>query len=162
VLEDDKGVSKGFASYSAGSAGQYTWDVGSVYVSGSDQREVVGPGAYRLRLQGTPARGVSEASLVSESFRITLPVTSVKSVLPSSVRANGTSAAVLYGSGFTEGTTIYMGDSYRNGVTTLYYSPEGTIIVFSVPSTIAPGTYPIVLRDRYENTFTTSVVITVK
>jgi hypothetical protein len=67
----------------------------------------------------------------------------------------------LLGSGFAAGTRVYLGSSYENMASVLFVSPDGTILVFSVPNTVATGDYRVTLRNEY-GSVSSNISVTVK
>lgn len=148
VLDNASGTARGIVTYYAPDNGKHAWDVGSVSVASSDQKEFVEPGTYRLRLQSTTA-GPTSSDQKSRWFEIAALPASIKSTMPSSVAADGKSAVVMYGSGFTEGSSLYLVDSYKKWMNVLYTSSDATVLVFAVPADVTPGTYSLIVKDRY-------------
>jgi len=146
VLEDEGGTTKGYISYFPGPDGEHLWDVGKVTVGNSTI--TVDPGKYRIRVQDKLS-GVSNRDPKSGLFTISTPDLKVSSIVPDSMVADGKASAVLFGSGFTQSTRVYLDGVYQDSANVLFVSPDGTILVFSVPSTVSRGLHRIVLRNQY-------------
>jgi hypothetical protein len=146
VLETEDGVTKGYISFFPGTGEEYVWDVGNVSVG--DTTETVEPGRYRIRVQDK-SRGASANDPKSGLFTISAPDLFITSVVPEGIVADGKASAVLFGSGFTKSTRVYLDGLYENSSNVLFVSPDGTILVFSIPATVSRGLHRIVLRNSY-------------
>jgi len=155
VLEDEDGVTKGYVSYFPGVNGEYVWDVGKVSVGNSI--ETIKVGKYRIRIQDK-VKGVYGNDPKSKLFNIIAPTINVSSVRPSSLKADNKSVSVLFGSGFTSGTRVYLDGIYQNPMNTVFTSSDGTVIVFSAPSNTSTGSHRIVIRNEY-GSITSSTVL---
>jgi hypothetical protein len=158
VLEDQYGTSKGYVAYFPGDNGEYVWDVGRVQV-GNDI-ETVPSGKYRIRAYDK-LKGVTISDPKGGLFSIIPPTLALNSAYPSSVKADGKSSVALLGSGFAAGTRVYLGGSYENMASVLFVSPDGAILVFSVPNTVATGDYRVTLRNEY-GSVSSNISVTVK
>lgn len=146
VLETEDGTTRGYIAFFPGTGEEYIWDVGKVSVG--DTTETVEPGKYRIRVQDK-LKGKASNDPKSGLFSISAPDLKVSSVTPSSVNGDDKASAVLFGSGFTKNTRVYLGSLNENQVNTLFVSPDGTILVFSVPVSVSKGLHRIVLRNSY-------------
>lgn len=158
VLDNATSTARGVIEYFSPDSGKKTWDVGSVTVGSN--KETVEPGMYRFRLQDR-AQGPMASDQVSNWFEITAPAASIKSMMPSVAVADGKTAVVMYGSGFTQGTSLYVYDSYKKWVNILFVSADTSVIVFSVPADINAGTYDLIITDTY-GAISTGPRITIK
>lgn len=160
VLEDSKGVTHGYiASYLSPSATEYVWNVGEVEVSGSNSTKRVPLDDYRIRLQSR-SFGKSDSDAVSSTFRIGAPELAATTLLPTSIRADGKAVVALYGAGLF-GATIYLDEWYQNPVTVVYASPDGRLLVLSVPEGTAVGKHRLVIRNQYGSLITSTIQLSV-
>ena len=157
VLDSEDGIARGYIAFFPGTAEEYVWDVGRISVGNST--ETIEPGRYRIRVQDK-LRGVSVNDPKSNIFTIIAPDLSVSSIKPSGILPDGRASAVLFGSGFMKNTRMYLDGPYQNEASVLFVSPDGTILVFSIPSTVPRGLHRIVLRTSY-GTITTDVSVRV-
>ncbi|PJE74571.1 MAG: hypothetical protein COV01_00890 [Candidatus Taylorbacteria bacterium CG10_big_fil_rev_8_21_14_0_10_41_48] len=155
VLEDEDGVTKGYVSYFPGVNGEYIWDVGKVSVGNSIETMKVGK--YRIRVQDK-VKGAYNNDPKSKLFNIIAPTINVSSVRPSSLKADNKSVSVLFGSGFTAGTRVYLDGVYQNPMNIVFTSSDGTVIVFSAPSNTSIGSHRVVIRNEY-GSITSSTIL---
>lgn len=146
VLEDEGGATRGYVAFFPGTSEEYRWDVGRVSVG--DTTEFVGPGTYRIRVQDK-SRGAQSQDPKSRLFTLVAPELSISSVTPSALLPDGKSSAVIFGKGFTRGTRLYLGASREHQANVLFVSPDGTILVFSVPDSVPRGLHRLVIRTSY-------------
>jgi hypothetical protein len=146
VLETEDGTTRGYIAFFPGTSEEYVWDVGKVSVG--DSTEIVGTGKYRIRVQDK-SRGGAANDPKSGLFTIIAPELVVSSVTPSAILADGKASAVVFGSGFTKNTRVYLDDIYGISADVLFISPDGTILVFSMPSTVSRGLHRLILRTSY-------------
>lgn len=146
VLEAEDGTTRGYIAFFPGTGEEYIWDVGKVSVG--DTTETVEPGKYRIRVQDK-LKGKVSNDPKSGVFSISAPDLKISSITPETVSGNDKSSAVLFGSGFTKSTRVYLGSLNENPVNVLFVSPDGTILVFSVPTSVPKGLHRIVLRNSY-------------
>lgn len=149
-LEQPGGAGAGFIalSQSAGINGnQYVWNVGKIFSSQTNTYQNLVAGTYRIRLQGT-ATGASPTDKVSGWFTIVASQFAVTSVTPSSAFADNATSVVLFGSGFTSSASIYFDTNYSGLMATnRYVSPDGTVIVFTVPTIVSSGTHTLYINN---------------
>jgi peptidoglycan hydrolase-like protein with peptidoglycan-binding domain len=138
ILENATGTAEGVIASDL-------WKVGSVYSAKAQGDVTVLPGTYRVRITG------AGNDQVSGVFTIAAPEINVKSIMPLQVAADNISSVVLYGTGFSSRTLVYLDDRYDSLVNRLYTSPDGKIIVFSIPSSAGVGGHQIILDDGYGN-----------
>jgi hypothetical protein len=77
----------------------------------------------------------------------------VNTILPSSVPNDDTTAVVLYGTGFDASSRIYFDTRFGTPANVRYSSPDGTVIVFTVPTGLASGAHTAFLTNS-TNTIT--------
>lgn len=148
ILENSAGTAKGFIVPSLYQTKAYTWKVGKVLRSDTQDYAFVPPGTYRVHIQDTNS-GSYVADEYSQLFTINAKPISLSTVIPKSIPNDGTTPGVLYGSGFTD-TTIVRFDS-ETGLTSsiLYRSIDGTLLVFAIPSNIYPGSHTLMVQNSY-------------
>ncbi|MBI5134399.1 MAG: peptidoglycan-binding protein [Candidatus Taylorbacteria bacterium] len=148
ILEDDKGVAQGFITSNQVGGKSFTWKVGKLSTASGDKNAL--PGTYRIRIQKTSS-GATADDETSGYFTIAAQGLTVSSILPSTVAPDSNSVVVLYGSGFTASTFVYL-DGIRNIQTSrLFVSPDGKVIVFALPEGVSSGAHYISLKNGYES-----------
>ncbi len=132
---------------------QYLWKVGRVYLSQPDAYQNVVAGTYRIRLQSAGGSSVSSDQM-SGWFTIVASQLAATSVIPSSAYADDATSIVLFGSGFTMSSSIYFDTNYSNlRATKRYVSPDGTVLVFTIPTTVPAGQHTLLIgNDNYNST----------
>lgn len=151
ILEDASGTPQGFIN-SASYANQYLWQVGTVNNSSSASSVLVPPGTYRVHVENASI-GAQSSDVTSGLFTISSSI-HVNQIIPQSIPADGTTAAVIYGSGFNNTSMV---DVYGYGnVPPLYVSPDGTVIVFNVPSGAYSGTHGVSVVNSYSSSDSTT------
>ena len=149
VLEQPGGVGSGFIAQSVSpTAGyQYLWKVGSVFSSQINSNTKVDVGTYRVRLQSTYS-GATSSDQVSGWFTIVAPQFVATTVMPASAPADNSTSVVLLGSGFTYYTHLYFDtNDYSTRVTSSYISPDGSVLVFTVPTTMSVGRHTLFVTN---------------
>jgi len=142
VLEDQNGVGEGIIASNLSTGNQYVWQVGTIISPDGTGYETIVPGTYRIHIE------TSGTDLYSGLFTTISPTLSINSIVPSSaLPADGTTAIVLFGSGFINSPTVYIDGYY--GARTLFISPDGKVIVFSIPTTISAGTHTLMVTNQY-------------
>lgn len=148
ILEDERGIAQGFIVSNQTGGKSFVWKVGKLTTSSGDKN--VAPGTYRIRVQKTSS-GPTESDETSGYFSVSAQNINISHILPSSVIADSNSVVVLYGSGFTASTFVYL-DGIRNIQTSrLFVSPDGKAIVFAVPEGVSAGTHYISIKNGYES-----------
>lgn len=148
VLMSPNGAGAGFIAQGLVGVNQYLWTVGNVFSSQSQSNQVVQSGQYQIRIQNS-AVGAEPTDPITNPFTIGQANLSVSSVFPAAVPANGNTAVVLYGSGFNTATTVNFGTNTTTKGQVLYASPDGTVLVFTVPTTgTVPGTQSISVTNQ--------------
>ncbi|MDE2038318.1 MAG: peptidoglycan-binding protein [Patescibacteria group bacterium] len=149
-LEQPGGAGAGFVVSnlsSIASGNQYVWKVGTVFSSSADSNITVQPGTYRLRLQSS-VHGASANDQVSGWFTITAMQFKVSTVIPSSGYADNASSVVLSGTGFASNASVYFDSDYSNlRANNQYISPDGSVLVFTVPSSVSAGLHTLYIND---------------
>lgn len=143
VLEDESGVAQGFVTPSIGGTVSYLWKAGTVFSSKARENIIVQPGKYRIRVRGSGDDQVSGLFVIEAQPMI------VKSIMPKEIVADGSSSAVIYGSGFPETVAIFIDNRYATNAVKLYSSTDGKIIVFAIPANVPAGTHEIILDNTY-------------
>ena len=149
-LEQPGGAGAGFITNSQTiniNSNQYIWKVGQVFSSQTNSSINVIPGTYRIRLQGTNSGAVA-TDQTSGWFTILAQQFGVNSVVPSSAYADNTTSVVLFGTGFTTGATVYFDTNYSSlRANNTYVSPDGTILVFTIPTTVPTGAHTLYINN---------------
>ena len=141
LLEQPNGVGAGYISMGSYVTHQYTWKTGSILST----PQPVDPGTYRIHIMST---GNSYAfDQYSSVFTITAPPVTIVSSMPASLPADDATVGVLYGSGFTNMTVVYIDGAYAAHV--LYASPDGRALIYTVPITVPAGARTIQARNVY-------------
>jgi peptidoglycan hydrolase-like protein with peptidoglycan-binding domain len=148
ILETKDGVTQGYVTYYLGTTNTHDWEAGKISKSGGDEDVFAPPGDYRIRIQSRTF-GKSNSDPVSGIFSLGAPEISVNGILPASIPNDGKTAGVAYGSGFVKGTSIYLNGGRENALDILYISPDGKVIVYRAPTTIAPSIYTMVFKNKY-------------
>lgn len=153
VLEDQHGVAQGFITSSVAASAHYSWLVGSVFSTKTQGTIVVPPGTYRIRVSGW---GMNDQ--LSGWFTIEVPPVEISLMKPAQMAADNNSVGFLYGKGFTGAVALYIDDRWGTPVNRLYTSPDGTILVFSLPPSVSPGTHWIIVDSGYGTNLTAGSV----
>ncbi len=141
LLEQPNGVGAGYISIGSYASHQYVWKTGSIIST----PQPVDPGTYRIHIMST---GNSYAfDQYSNVFTITAPPVTIVSSMPVSLPANDATVGVLYGSGFTNMTVVYIDGVYAAHV--LYTSPDGRALVYTIPVTVPVGLHTMQARNVY-------------
>jgi hypothetical protein len=150
VLEQPGGIGAGFVAQSLSSNtnnNQYLWNVGKIFSSDMNSNQSVAAGTYRIRLESVSS-GALSTDPVSGWFTIVAPQFVVNSVVPSSAYADNATSVVLFGSGFTTSASVYFGTNYSSlRADNTYVSPDGTVLVFTVPTTVPAGSYTLFINN---------------
>lgn len=150
LLEDQYGIGAGYIASSRAGGTSYSWDVGTVYSAANQSDILVKPGIYRIRIQSVS--GSSKNDMISGLFKVEAAPLYLKSLMPTTLPNDNKSSAVVYGSGFDSSTRLTFDSDYGPRAAILYRSPDGKILVFSVPNNISPGSHIITLSNQ--NTIT--------
>ena len=148
MLEQVGGAGAGFIASNLSGASSYSWKAGSVFSSAAQTNQNVATGTYRVRIESTTG-GVTSSDPVSGWFTLIGPPLTVSSVTPTSLPADGHTTGVVYGTGFDSSSIVYLDQQYGVGATVNYISPDGTIIVFSIPTVVPVGVHSILVGNQY-------------
>ena len=150
VLEQPGGIGAGFIAQDLSSNtgnNQYVWSVGKIFSSDMNSNQNVTAGTYRIRLEGVSS-GALSTDPVSGWFTIVAPQFVVNSVVPSSAYADDATSVVLFGSGFTTSASVYFGTNNSSlHANNTYVSPDGTVLVFTIPTTVPAGPYTLFINN---------------
>lgn len=153
-LEQPGGAGAGFVAMSQSpniTGNQYVWNVGKIFSTQTNTNQTLSPGTYRVRIENSTSGWFT---IVAKQFGAT-------SVTPTSAYADNASAVVLYGSGFNSGTNIYFDTNYSSlRANNAYVSQDGTVLVFTVPTTVASGSHTLYI-DNADNTTSVTLPFTV-
>lgn len=147
ILEDGNGVAQGFLVYGS-YATQYTWTVGNVINASTGNRITVAPGTYRIHAVDA-AMGAQSSDKPSATFAISGNV-SVSQMFPRTAPPDGATSVVLYGSGFSDKSMIYISGYGNTGP--LFVSPDGRVIIFTVPNGLSVGVHFVSVLNTYGTT----------
>jgi hypothetical protein len=121
--------------------------VGKIFSSDMNSNQNVAAGTYRIRLEGVSS-GALSTDQVSGWFTIVAPQFVVNSVMPSSAYADNATSVVLFGSGFTTSASVYFGTNNSSlRANNTYVSPDGTVLVFTIPTTVPAGSYTLFINN---------------
>ena len=162
ILEQVGGAGAGLIQTSGFGTSSFQWKVGNIYSSSINANENVATGTYRIHIEST-SYTPSDSDPVSGWFTLTSPALSVRSISPATVPADNLTAAVILGVGFDSSTKVHFDGQYGYPANVLYVSPDGTIIVFTVPTNIQIGLHTIWVSNQYSsvtsNTANLSVLV---
>ena len=154
-LEQPGGAGAGFIALNQSpnaNTNQYVWNVGKIYSSQTNATQTLSPGTYRIRLSGTVS-GASSADQVSGWFTVVAQQFAVNSVMPSSAYADNATSIVLFGTGFTNASSIYFDTNYSSlRANNTYVSPDGTVLVFTIPTTVPAGSHTLFINNGISST----------
>ena len=146
VLVSPNGAGAGFIASSVTNANSYLWTVGSVFSSQTQSNIIVPVGSYQIRIQNS-ATGAEPNDPISNPFTIAAATLGISSVFPASVPANGNTAAVLYGSNLNSSVSVTFSGTGAKGQV-LYVSPDGKVLVFSVPNGTPAGSQAVYVTNQ--------------
>jgi peptidoglycan hydrolase-like protein with peptidoglycan-binding domain len=146
VLEDQNGLSQGFITPNAQVSGSFNWQVGTVLSGTTNSYTTVSPGTYRIHLYTVSG---NTPDLYSGAFTIAAPPLTLRSIVPQSISLSGNQTIALYGSGFNSSSRVTIDGYYNLSATILYASPDGTILVLSLPAGISAGGHVVDVSDLY-------------
>lgn len=150
ILENEQGVSQGYITASRIGGTEFEWRAGSVF-STETQRDIVVPsGKYKIRIRNTYT-GNSDTDPQSAVFTLTNPLTQTTFIYPSEISYGKETPLVLYGIGFNDMTSVYIDGSFNIRTKRDYVSPDGSILVFTVPQNLTQGTHSIFVYNGYES-----------
>lgn len=149
VLENEQGVAQGFITSDSIAGKSFVWKAGTISLSNSDKTPVLGSGLYRIRIQDSSnGRGLQDQ--VSDWFTLKRQPMNVTSSMPSRVVFDSESALVLYGSGFTQETFLYLDNIRSLEANKLYVSGDGKVLVYALQKGTSVGTHTISLGNGYD------------
>ncbi len=152
-LEDQYGAGQGFIASNL-NTNQYVWTVGSVYTNGVGY-QTVSPGTYRIHVENA-ATGVSASDQISGLFTLAPAQLDITYAIPSSIPADGKTSAVLYGTGFNVNTQVVLNaPTISENISPAYVSPDGTVLVCTIPPTVPAGEYTIGAINTFSNSTST-------
>jgi peptidoglycan hydrolase-like protein with peptidoglycan-binding domain len=142
-LEDEKGVTRGFIASSV-TGNEYAWKIG--VVDANDADVFVSPGNYRVRIEKLNGSVTSVGQ--SGIFKIASAAMYIDTIYPRTVRADNSTAVIVYGSGyFADKATVKI--SGYSDIAPLYVSPDGRALIFNIPSGVYPGSHQISISNNY-------------
>ena len=144
MLENQNGLSQGFITPNAQTSGSFDWQVGTVLSSVTNTNIVVPTGTYEIDLRSISG---GAPDIISGTFNITTPPLTVSSILPLTASLSADPTIVLYGSGFNSSATITIDGYYNDQASALYASPDGTVIVFPLPSNVGVGQHVVYISN---------------
>ena len=149
-LEQPGGAGAGFIATSQSTltnSNQYTWNVGKIFSSQTNSYQTVPDGTYRIRIQDASA-GAASTDQTSGWFTIVASTFAISSVTPSSAYADNTTSVVLLGTGFTSSASVYFDSNYSSlRGNNEYVSPDGTVLVFTVPTNVPAGPHTLFINN---------------
>jgi hypothetical protein len=146
VLENQNGLSQGFITPNSQISNSYNWQVGTVLSSVTNAYSIVAPGTYRIHLESVSS---GSPDMYSGNFTISAPPLSVSAVMPTTISLSNNRTLAIYGSGLNYSVSLNIDGSYTLSGSPLYASPDGTIAVFSLPSSVPPGIYAGIVSNSY-------------
>ena len=158
ILVSPSGAGAGYIASSLTGASTYLWTVGNVFSSQSGMNQTVSPGSYQIRIENS-ATGAEPTDPISQPFMIVNSPLNIASVFPASAPADGTTAVVLYGSGFTSLSSVGFTASGARSQP-LYTSPDGRVLVFAVPVGTTGGSQEVYVTNNSNQTSSNQVSFT--
>ena len=149
MLEDTNGSGAGYITTNISNINHFIWTVGKVYLSNGDLTTVP-PGKYRIRIIDQLS-SKSSLNIKGDIFNIKEEPLSINNILPSTVIANGKTEVILYGNGFNNLTKVKLEGLSNVSFYPQYFSPEGKLIWFYVPSNVYAGNYKIYVYNDYSS-----------
>ncbi len=157
VLEDQNGLSQGFITPNTQTSGSFVWQVGNVLSSITDAYSAVSSGTYRIHFESLSSNA---PDMYSGIFTIVTPPVSINSIMPQSISLSGNHTIVVYGSGFNSRAEINIDGYYNSSFNALYASPDGTILVFSLPSGVPAGNHTVDVSNSVSFAVSPSFTVT--
>lgn len=153
LLENTGGVGAGYIAMGTFPDNTFVWKIGTILSSNT----AIAPGTYRIRITDT-IRGPQSIDRVSDPFIVSATPVSIRTVFPSTVPADNNTSVVLYGSGFTSGTAVYFdGLIGSSAAQVTYASPDGRVLIFTVPTSISTGRHTFQAISQYTSSATTTI-----
>lgn len=150
TIDDQYGIGAGYIASNV-SGGSYEWTVGEVYSARTRSNMILQPGKYSIRAQDVN-KGALPTDERSPTFTLLGKPIVISSVMPASVPNDDKTSVVVYGSGFDSSTRVRF-DGISNGVliAPLYISPDGRVLVFTVPWSVYPAVRYFQVNNAYES-----------
>jgi len=145
VLEDQNGLSQGFVTPNAQLSGSFTWQVGTVLSGVTSSYATVPTGTYRLHFYAFSGG----SDLYSGNFTIVAPPLTASLIIPTNVSLVNSPTMVVYGSGFNSATRVNIDGAYNFSPNILYASPDGTVVVFPLPTNLSVGQHTAYMSTAY-------------
>jgi peptidoglycan hydrolase-like protein with peptidoglycan-binding domain len=146
VLEEPGGAGAGFIATNLSGGSGYSWRAGTIFSTATQSNQTVATGTYRIHIEQTSG-GVSSADPVSGWFTVVGAPLAINSVTPSTIPADGHTVGVIYGNGFDSSSIVYLDQQYGTPATLQYVSADGTVIVFTIPTTISAGYHTVLVQN---------------
>jgi hypothetical protein len=106
--------------------------------------------------------GASTSDETSGWFTVVAQQFAVNSVTPSSAYADNATSVVLFGTGFTNSTSIYFDNTYSSlRANNQYVSSDGTVLVFTIPNTVPSGSHTLYINNNGYNSSPVTMPFTV-
>ena len=148
LLEDTSGLTVGYIASNV-SGGQYTWHVGDYFTpAGNVGQQIVAPGAYRVHLRNS-SWSTSAPDQYSAVFTVLSKPLSIDQMMPTTIQSDGKTSVVLYGSGYSAMTSVYLDGFDTWKISPSYVSADGTIIIFTPPANLIWNVHTVQLVDTY-------------
>ena len=122
--------------------GSFAWRVGDITSASNPYHHLVSSGSYRIDVR-TYIAGGTVTDNYSGIIQIASSPLAISEIFPASVPADGITSVVLYGAGFGTQPAIYLDGSQNNDITPEYVSPDGKVIVFTIPVAVSSGKHTV-------------------
>jgi len=163
-LEQPGGAGAGFIAVSQSAntnSNQYVWNVGKILNSQSNSYQTLSPGTYRIRVKSSMG-GASTNDQTSGWFTVVAQQFTINSVVPSSAYADNATSFVLFGTGFTNSTSVYFDSNYSSlKANNQYVSSDGTVLVFTIPTDVPSGSHTLYINNNGYNSSPVTIPFTV-
>ena len=166
LLEDANGIGKGFIASNVYQANSYVWQVGNVTTSNNDSswNPPLPSGTYRIHVVNA-STGAQVSDVPSPTFSLVdtpLTLTSVSpSYVSSTASASGPTSVTVYGTRFDRTTNVTLQGMFTSTVYPSYVYPDGTQLIFYVPSGLATGKYGIGVSNTYGSFSSSAITLNV-
>ncbi|HTK33415.1 MAG TPA: peptidoglycan-binding domain-containing protein [Candidatus Paceibacterota bacterium] len=144
-LETPSGAGAGFISpstFTTNSPTTYSWRVGRVFSTATNDYQNVATGTYRIRISSASGNK-PDSDLLSGWFTLAAPPLSVISLTPSSAANDSNTTVVIYGSGFDASTQVRFDSEWGTLANRQYVSPDGVFILFTIPTYVSSGLHQV-------------------
>ena len=149
LLESENGTGAGYIATNISSINHYIWTVGSTSSTGQ-QIMTAPPGNYRIKIIDQLSNN-SSLNIKSEIFSIKERPLSISSIMPSIAPADGKTEVMLYGDGFNSLSKVKLEGMSNLSIIPQYFSPNGNLTWFYIPTYIIPGIYRISVYNDYSS-----------